>query len=281
MATIDIRGVQHTYELTQRTASPHVLVFVHGWMLSRHYWQPLVNQLQGQYQCLWYDLRGFGESQLGCSAYSDYSPAAYAEDLVTLLHKLEISHAGLVGHSLGGTIVLWAAAQDPQVVKGVVCMNSGGGIYLKEEFERFRQAGRQLVKFRPRWLSHWPVVDFLFMRAQVCRPLSREWGHQRLVDFLVADQEAALRTLLDSTTEAEVHQLPQIVSRLSQPVYFLTGAEDQVMAPKYVHHLASFHWGFQGAGENVIEIPQTGHLAMVEQVDIVATHLQGILASQS
>lgn len=280
MARIEILGVQHTYELTQPTSSRQVLVFVHGWMLSRRYWQPLVEQLQGDYQCLWYDLRGFGESQPCHSCIrQDYSPAAYAQDLITLLQKLEISSAWLIGHSLGGTIALWAADQLPEVVKGVVCLNAGGGIYLKEEFERFRAAGCQLVKMRPRWLCHWPLVDFLFMRAQVSRPLCRQWGHQRLVDFVEADTEAALRTLLDSTTEAEVHQLPQIVSRLQQPVYFVAGAEDTIMAPRYVHHLASFHWMFQRTGGNVIEIPQTGHLAMVEQVDSVAAHLQQVLNS--
>ena len=314
MATIEILGATHAFELTPpKASSSPVLVFIHGWLLSRNYWQPLIDRLDDDYQCLVYDLRGFGDSQSptdkppttesasratpsgGAGAEdnaaltstdvdatrlstSNYSLAAYARDLGILLEKLDIDNAWLIGHSLGGSIALWGASVASERVKGVICLNAGGGIYLKEEFERFRNVGKQLVKRRPQWLCYLPLIDVLFTRAQVARPLARRWGRQRVIDFVVAHPEAALRSLLDSTTEAEVHRLPQMVSQLQQPVYFLAGANDRVMAPKYVRHLASFHKLFQNGGANVIEIPNCGHLAMVEQPDIVDTQIRRILA---
>jgi 2-succinyl-6-hydroxy-2,4-cyclohexadiene-1-carboxylate synthase len=285
MTTIDILGVRHAYDLTAATATSPVLVFVHGWLLSRRYWQPLTDRLASNYQCLTYDLRGFGDSQSDGGGYTEpseplnscYTPAAYARDLEILLEKLDISCAWLVGHSLGGTIALWAASKLSDRVKGVVCINAGGGIYLKEEFERFRAVGKQLVKMRPGWLSHLPLADFVFGRDSVARPIGRSWGRQRLRDFVAAHPEAALGALLDSTTEAEIHLLPQIVSQLKQPVYFIAGTKDKIMEPKYVLHLASFHWMFQGGGKNVLQLPDCGHLAMVEQPDAVASYLQNIL----
>ena len=304
MATIEILGVRHTYELTALTAGPDALVFIHGWLLSRGYWQPLIERLAPNYQCLAYDLRGFGQSQsspegklvgrrspassqprnLGaaaasCSVASCYTPAAYAQDLAILLRSLNIASAWLIGHSLGGTIALWGADQLPQCVKGVICINAGGGIYLKEAFEQFRYSGQQLLKLRPQWLCQLPLIDLLFTRASVAQPIARYWGRQRVIDFVMAHPEAALGTLLDSTTETEVNCLPQVVSRLKQPVYFLAGAKDPIMDPKYVRHLASFHPLFQAGGDNVIEIPQCGHLAMVEQPDAVATLIRSILHS--
>lgn len=285
MAKIDILGVRHAYDLTAATATSPVLVFLHGWLLSRRYWQPLTDRLAPNYQCLTYDLRGFGDSQSDGDGYpgsseplnSCYTPAAYARDLEILLEKLDISCAWLVGHSLGGTIALWGASKLSDRVKGVVCINAGGGIYLKEEFERFRAVGKQLVKMRPGWLSHLPLADFVFGRDSVARSIGRSWGRQRLRDFVAAHPEAALGALLDSTTEAQIHLLPQIVSQLKQPVYFIAGTKDKIMEPKYVLHLASFHWMFQGGGENVLQLPDCGHLAMVEQPDAVASYLQNIL----
>lgn len=286
MATIDIQGVRHTYDLTAPTDSPNVLVFVHGWLLSRHYWQPLIERLAPNYQCLAYDLRGFGDTipeksqtdrEQKILTLSRYTPAAYAEDLTQLLQQLGIKNAWLIGHSLGGTIALWTAYQAPEVVKGAICINAGGGIYLKEEFEKFRAAGQQLVKLRPRWLSYLPLLDLIFARMSVARPLARRWGRQRLIDFLVADPEAALGTLLDSTTEAEVHRLPPLVSQLKQPVYFIAGASDPIMEPQYVMHLASFHWMFSGCGENVLQLPNCGHLAMVEWPEEVVAYFLEIL----
>jgi 2-succinyl-6-hydroxy-2,4-cyclohexadiene-1-carboxylate synthase len=302
MATIEILGVPHAYELTAPTFCPHTLVFVHGWLNSRGYWQPAISRLSGDFQCLSYDLRGFGESQpksktdysrqqasltlnsthtygLADSLDSLYTPAAYAQDLVALLQQLNITSAWLIGHSLGGTIALWGSAQMPECVKGVICINAGGGIYLKEAFEQFRTVGQRFLQLRPRWLSQLPLIDLLFTRASVARPLDRYWARQRVIDFVVADPEAALGTLLDSTTEEEINYLPQLVSQIKQPVYFLAGADDKVMEPKYVRHLASFHPLFQYCGDNVIEIPNCGHLAMLEQPNAVASHIRKIITN--
>ncbi len=328
--TIEIQGFPHAYELSAPTDSPIVLVFVHGWLLSHAYWQPVIEHLSSTYQCLTYDLRGFGRSQppvstssaaleVGAPAVSPmptavaetvaektivgvtpaktaanlnwemptslvapptalYTPAAYAKDLSLLLQQLGIRQAWLIGHSLGGSIALWAADQSPQTVEGVICVNSGGGIYLKEEFERFRTAGQFLVKFRPRWLTYLPLLDLPLSRMSVARPLDAVWGKQRLMDLVAAQQEAALGALLDSTTEAEVHQLPQVVARLQQPVHFIAGENDTMMEPKYVHHLASFHPSFEYCGNNVSEIPNCGHLSMVEQPEAVANEILSVLA---
>jgi pimeloyl-ACP methyl ester carboxylesterase len=212
---------------------------------------------------------------------SRYTPAAYAQDLGLLLQDLNITSAWLVGHSLGGTIALWGANQLPGCVQGVICINSGGGIYLKESFEQFRSAGRQLLKFRPRWLSYLPLIDLWLTRTNVSQAIARCWGRQRIIDFVAAHPEAALGALLDFTTEEEINRIPQVVSQLKQPVYFIAGAKDKQMEPKYVRHLASFHPLFQTHASNVIEIPQCGHLAMLEQPDVVAEQIRFILTQHS
>lgn len=295
MAIIDIQGKPHAYDFVSSPSqsSRPVLVFIHGWLLSRQYWLPLINYLSPHYPCLIYDLRGFGDSQgeenaeilsskllkeATPSSASAYTLAAYAQDLKILLEKLNIEKAWLIGHSLGGSIAIWGADFCCDRVLGAICLNSGGGIYIKEEFERFRKAGTQLVKRRPRWLYSLPGMNWIFARTMVARPLSREWGKQRIIDFLRADGKAALGALLDSTTEEEVNLLPQMVSRLSQPVYFVAGAADKVMETKYVCHLASFHSLFCNCAENVIEIPECGHMSMVEKPEAVATAIQDILS---
>lgn len=286
MATITIRGVSHTYQLTPDRPTRWAVVFVHGWLLSRHYWQPLIDHLQPQIPCLSYDLRGFGDSQppagqpqfaTNRERYQNYAPAAYAEDLDCLLAHLGIEAAWVVGHSLGGAIALWSAHKFPKRVRGVICLNSGGGIYLKEEFERFRAVGRRLVQFRPRWLRSIPGIDWVFSRDSVAAPVARRWGQQRVMDFVTAHPEAALWTLLESTTESEVHRLPQVVAQLTQPAYFIAGAADSVMEPRYVRHLASFHPLFETCGDNLLEIPDCGHMGMVEQPQRIAEAIGAIL----
>jgi 2-succinyl-6-hydroxy-2,4-cyclohexadiene-1-carboxylate synthase len=321
MQSAEILGVRHAYELTPSVGSGSVLVFIHGWLLSRRYWEPLVEALSPSFQCLTYDLRGFGESGhepqvsiesvelqtaisstaravapqeftlgqpqspiqscLSKSIQTPYTPAAYAQDLVLLLKQLNLSQVWVVGHSLGGSIGLWAAALAPHLVEGAICLNSGGGIYIKEVFDRFRNAGQQMLGFRPAWLPYVPCLDLAFSRLMVSQPLARKWGKQRSIDFVAANYDAALRSLLDSTVPEEVHLLPQIVAQIQQPIYFLAGQQDRVMELKYVYHLASFHKTFNTGEQNVIEIPECGHMGMLEQTEEIATIIENLVHQQA
>ena len=308
MTTANILGVPHVYDLTTPsgrsvTVEDESLVFIHGWLLSRAYWQPLVSRLSNRYCCLTYDLRGFGDSAQGLEArvrkYIDaddkgapmggeragsvpsaYSLAAYAEDLCALLDHMELDQVWLLGHSLGGSIALWAAYLRPDRIKGVICINAGGGIYIPREFEKFRAAGQQMMTFRPVWLAELPLLPRLFSRLMVRQPLALDWGRQRIQDFVRADRQAAEGALLESTTAEEVHLLPHIMHQLAQPVHFITASQDQVMPPRYVRYLASFHRDFQTGVQGrpmVSELSECGHMAMVEQPDEVAVVVESVL----
>ncbi|MEL6469194.1 MAG: alpha/beta hydrolase [Cyanobacteria bacterium J06623_4] len=323
MLTANIAGITHAYELTEAFSAEHAaeqapestsknaseltLVFIHGWLLSQAYWQPLVHQLSQHFRCLTYDLRGFGASTDSLShpgsdrtipipperrsplrhlltreqkhnvfPASSYSLAAYAQDLEALLDHLEIERAWLLGHSLGGSIALWAAYLLPHRVEGVICINAGGGIYIHKEFEKFRSAGQQMVKVRPPWLTQVPLLPQIFSRLMVKAPLKAHWGHQRIKDFVRAGRQAAEGALLETTSQQEVHLLPQVVREITQPVHFITATEDSVMPPRYVRYLASFHPHFI-TGESVTELSDCGHMAMVEQPDMVADVVRSVL----
>jgi len=285
MSSVTIRGAKHSYSLTTPTQfansefnqpAPFAIAFLHGWMLSQAYWQPLIQQLEANFSCLSYDLRGFGRSELGND--HEYSLISYAKDLEELLDRLGIEQVWLVGHSLGGAIALWSANLLCDRVLGVVCLNTGGGIYIKEEFEKFRTAGKIILNLRPRWLQNLTPIHHQFAKDSVHTPLDMRWGKQRTIDFVSAKYPAAKGTLLDSTSEQEVHKLPQIVSKLHQPIYFVAGANDKIMEPKYVRHLASFHPSFNGCGENVFELPECGHMAMLEQTNLLHTLLLDLFA---
>ncbi|MGB3309651.1 MAG: alpha/beta hydrolase [Nodosilinea sp.] len=290
MATTTVFGVPHHYQLTAAREAPS-LVFIHGWLLSHRYWQPVIDRLAPYHTCLTYDLRGFGESRYGLdqfrpgipvqaealgSSTSPYGLGAYARDLAALLEQLNLGPVWLVGHSLGGSIALWMAHCYPQQVQGVVCLNAGGGIYLEREFQQFRQAGKYIVNWRRSWLRY-TLLPLLLTRMMVHQPLDYCWGRDRCLDMLQADATAALGTLLESTTEAEVHLLPRLVAALQSPIYFMAGRQDQVMNLCYVHHLAGYSPRTGQGQPPVIEIENCGHLAMIEQPDVVAKVLQDLL----
>jgi len=76
------------------------VVLIHGWPLSSASWERQVpTLLRAGHRVITYDRRGFGNSSRPSSGY-DYD--TLADDLNTLMNKLDLREATLVGFSMGG-----------------------------------------------------------------------------------------------------------------------------------------------------------------------------------
>ena len=103
----------------------------------------------------------------------------------------------LLGHSLGGSVVLHAASLLGDQLQGIVLLGCGGGVYQRRPFTRLRQVGCALSLFQ-------------------------------------GDRRAARGLLLNSTQRRAVAGLPKLVSQLAVPSLWVGGEKDQVMLPLYV-----------------------------------------------
>ena len=84
------------------------LILVHGWTSHRGVWQSTVAALQTTYYCISMDLLGHGDSDKPVDG--DYSIKAQADRIVKLADSLELQRFALIGHSMGGQIVLMIAS---------------------------------------------------------------------------------------------------------------------------------------------------------------------------
>jgi non-heme chloroperoxidase len=76
------------------------VVFSHGWPLSADAWEDQMLFLADHgYRCIAHDRRGHGRSS---QPWDGNEMDAYADDLATLVEKLQLSNAIHVGHSTGG-----------------------------------------------------------------------------------------------------------------------------------------------------------------------------------
>jgi non-heme chloroperoxidase len=91
-------GTIDLYYEDHGTGTPVVLI--HGWPLSGRSWEKQVPALlEAGYRVITYDRRGFGDSSKPTFGY-DYD--TFADDLHTLMTKLDLRDAALVGFSMGG-----------------------------------------------------------------------------------------------------------------------------------------------------------------------------------
>jgi pimeloyl-ACP methyl ester carboxylesterase len=103
---------------------PRPVVLVHGWGDTSETWQFVVDHLPQARTCVAMDMRGFGRSQRPDDGY--WFPD-YLADLDALLDRLSPdAPLDLVGHSMGGNVVMLYAGARPQRVRKVVSLEAFG-----------------------------------------------------------------------------------------------------------------------------------------------------------
>jgi len=132
---ISADGVSISYQV-QGKGRP-ALVFVHGWCCDKSYWEAQLTPFAQQHKVVAIDLAGHGESGLD---RKDWTIAAFGEDVAAVVKKLDLKQVVLIGHSMGGPVILAAARLMPKQVIGLVGVDTFNDIewkYTQEETDEF------------------------------------------------------------------------------------------------------------------------------------------------
>jgi pimeloyl-ACP methyl ester carboxylesterase len=120
-------GELHLIERGRADGRP--LVFLHGVTLSSKIWHYQLRDLGDEFRVIALDQRGHGLSVAGTDGYG---LAHLGRDLVTVLEKLDLHDATLIGHSMGGFAVMQFCTAHPDVlaerVSGIVLMNTAAEV---------------------------------------------------------------------------------------------------------------------------------------------------------
>ena len=264
MPLIKVRGVEHYYEwIRQPTDSSKkpVMVFIHGWGGSARYWESIANALSDTFDCLLYDLRGFGRSRLPQEPIELlYDMEDYAEDLAVLLDALELNRIYINAHSLGASAATMFLNRYPERVERAILTCSGVFEYEEKSFTAFHKIGGYVVKFRPRWFLKIPFAGLMFMARFLHRPLPAAVSRAFLEDYLEADYKAALGTMLTAVSKYAAEVMPQEFAKVRVPTLLISGQYDKIIPAALGRRAAEL-------SEKVeyFEIPGTAHFPMLEK----------------
>lgn len=112
MPEVVVKGTKvHYLKINSRILNPDVRVlFIHGSGGNASLWRKMVNELANEYESLAISLSGHGESQ----GEGMKSITAYREFLIEFFDALGLEQVVLVGHSMGGGIILDFALRYPE-----------------------------------------------------------------------------------------------------------------------------------------------------------------------
>lgn len=124
--------------------SARPVVFMHGIGTNRDIWAGWLPALAGRRACVRFDTRGYGQSPVPATEHR-WTMDELVADLIEVAATAGPGPVNLVGESLGGTVVLAAAARHPDKVASATVSNTafrGAGIqYVKAWRDDFRRRG--------------------------------------------------------------------------------------------------------------------------------------------
>lgn len=111
----EVRGLTLHYRVVGRPGGAP-LVMLHGLLGHAREWDPAVAELAVGHEVWVLDQRGHGLSDWA----GDYSRSTMADDLIAWLEATGLERPVVIGHSMGATVALLAAARRPELFERLV-----------------------------------------------------------------------------------------------------------------------------------------------------------------
>ncbi len=198
------------------------VVFLHGFLENSGMWQDTSMYLQDTCQCIAIDLLGHGETE--CLGYI-HTMEDMASAVKAVLDHLEISNVPIVGHSMGGYVALAVIDLFPELVSGLVLLNSTSYPDSQERKDN-RDRAIGVVKKNPDAFTSMAIANLF---AQKNRTM--------YADQIQLIKEAAASTSLQGIISAlEGMKIrkdrTKVLSDFNGPKIIFSGEMDPVLSPK-------------------------------------------------
>jgi uncharacterized protein (TIGR04551 family) len=246
---VDVDGVHVRY---REAGTGPAVVLIHGYGASLDSWAGVIPDVAAQHRVIAVDLKGFGWTS---RPDGDYSPAAQARLVWSVLDKLGVSDVAIVGHSWGTSVALAMAVAHPERTRRVALYDA----YVYDE---------QVPMFF-RWAETGGLGELLFglfydERIEERAALAyydERWVTQERVERVERDLEKP-GTVAAALAVARGHHFAELHDALvgfRKPVLLLWGREDQVTPLPFGERLVS-----ELANARLVVYPRCGHIPMVE-----------------
>jgi pimeloyl-ACP methyl ester carboxylesterase len=215
----------------------------------------LIPQLvEAGYRVVSMDVRGLGETSV---EWDDYTVAGIGADIVALIRDLEAGPAIVIGTSMAAGAAVWAAAEAPDLIRGMVMV----GPFVRGDGNKLLEAVFTVMLARPwgpsMWLKYFSTLyptrkpdDF----AEYTSALKANLAKPGRLETLLA--------MLRASKRASEERIPQV----DKPVLVLMGSKD----PDFKEPEAEAKWVAENLKGTYILIEGAGHYPHAELPEITA-----------
>jgi pimeloyl-ACP methyl ester carboxylesterase len=255
---------QTIHYLQQGSGKP--LILVHGFAGSTYTWRKLAPLLADSYTVYALDLLGFGLSDKPVDG--NYDLEAQGKLVIGFMDALHIPKATLVGHSMGGVVVGYAALDAPKKVDSLILVSPG---FYGKGVPRFLR-----YLFFP--LDRIMARQF-YTKSVRAASLDRSFYNKALVTgelidayLLPAKTPHAADALARMMTSAETGPYEGMAEKISAPCLLVWGDHDTNNLPRDGERLKN-----ELKQSRLVIIKQCGHYVQEEKPEELARAIKDFL----
>jgi len=220
------------------------LVFVHGWCCDRRYWTYQVPYFARRYRVVTIDLAGHGLSGIG---RRNWTIETFGGDVDAVVEKLKIERAILIGHSMGGSVIIEAARRMPDRVVGLVGVDTLHNVETKYPRKQIREF---IDGFQE---------DFKGNTQEFVRDMFPAGSDPNIVERIVEDMSSAPPWVaINSLRGYFRYNVTEALKQVKVPLYCINTDLLETNVEANRRHAVSF---------DVKIMPKMGHFIMIEDPD--------------
>jgi pimeloyl-ACP methyl ester carboxylesterase len=205
------------------------------------------------------DLRGHGDSD---TTFTTHGDVATGTDLVALVEHLDAGPAVLVGSSMGGSAAVWAAAERPDLVRGLVLVAP----HLRELGTPAQLRINRLL-YRVLFTRPWGAAAWAWLYTSMFakgRKSPRHAEHVAQIRRSLADP-AHLRSFRDLAVALDHSVIEPLVGRVQAPSLVVVGDLD----PDFKDAGAELARMREALGGQELLVPGVGHYPQHQAPEVV------------
>ncbi|WML32026.1 alpha/beta hydrolase [Neobacillus sp. OS1-32] len=264
-----VNNIDVYYEFYPNQASEQTIVLLHGFLSSTFTFRHMIPLLKKEFQVLSVDLPPFGKSAK-CSRYK-YSYQNIAQTVIKLTESFGLQKMILIGHSMGGQIVLNILHLKQEIAEKAILLCSSA--YLKRSkmpliLSSYLPYFHRFVKY---WFARTGVEKNLQASLYNHSIINEEMMNGYLEPFLQDEIFVALTRMI---RDREGDLPAKILKQIKTPCLLIWGDHDKSVPLKIGEKLSK-----DLTNSKLIVLEKTGHALPEERPIEVYHYIKGFLAN--
>ena len=206
------------------------------------------------YRAVSMDVRGLGQSSTG---WDDFSVAGIGQDIIALVRELKAGPAILIGTSMAAGAAVWAAAEAPALVRGMIMI----GPFVRGDGNWFLETLFSVMFARPWGASMW--VKYYSTLYPSRKPADfAEYSARLLQNLKEPGRLESLLHMLRASKRASEERIP----RVNKPTLVLMGSKD----PDFKNPELEAKWVAENLKGTYTMLEGAGHYPQAELPEVTA-----------